>query len=129
MFNVSNRTHGLTITLEGLINKEDISALSFQLRSEWAGVSSPFIYVLDVQNFRYFTADAQALFEETLESAFEQGLVRISVLGVTTSLSGLFCAIMVRTGLMEIYQFLDLAYEEDPQTEMNTWLNEPFATQ
>lgn len=115
------------VRLEGLLKLEDLQTLSFQLRDEWAGMNKPFVLVIDARSFHLFSTDAQALFEELLEEALECGLVRVTVLAITTALASLFCTIMVRTEVMPLYQFLDLAYEENFESEMENWLNEPFS--
>ncbi len=100
---------------------------TFQMRDEWAGLDQEFVLLVDARNFKNFSADAQAGFEEFLEEAVEYGLVKITVLGISTALAGLFCSIMVQTDMMEYYQFLDLAYEADWKAEMKSWLDAPFA--
>ncbi|MGA0332773.1 MAG: hypothetical protein ACO3N7_00665 [Kiritimatiellia bacterium] len=126
MVEISYRKYGFILRLQDDVDLEQMRVLLFQMRDEWAGLSEPFVFLIDARNFKYFTADAHAAFEELLEEAKLEGLVRISVLGISTSLAALFCSIMVQCDLMEMYQFLDLAYEEDWKTEMKTWLDSPF---
>jgi hypothetical protein len=126
MISIRPREHGYALTLEGALDLEVLRELSLQMRDERAGSDDPFVLVIDARNFRHFTADAQACFEEMLEELLQSGLVRVTVLAVSTALANLFCAIMVRTEVMPMYQFLDLEYENDYQKEMENWLNEPF---
>lgn len=125
---ITKRSHGYILRLDGLLVEEEAKQILFQFRDEWAGVHEPFVLVVDARTFRFFAADAQAMFEQMLEEALDAGLVRITVLAISTALAGLFCNIMVRTEAMPVYQFLDLAYEEDFRTEMENWLAEPFET-
>jgi anti-anti-sigma regulatory factor len=125
---ITNRPHGYTLTLQGIADLETVQELARQLRDERAGEKEPYILVIDACALRFFAADAQAAFEELLEEALEDGLTRITVLARSTGLAGLFCDIMVRTEVMPIYQFLDLDYEDDAETEMESWLYEPFET-
>ncbi len=127
MIQLDARTHGYTILLKDEIQIQGVQNLDFELRNELAGLEgSPFVIVVDAIAFQHFTADAQALFEETLEFCLESGLVRISVLAVSTAHAGLFCEMMLRVDLMDLYQYLDLSYEEDWRTELETFLEEPF---
>lgn len=115
---------GYVAILKDTISQEELRVFRFQLLDERAGETSPFGLVIDTRKFQAFTADAQALMESTLEEfAKSFGLARISVLGVSTGFAALFCNMMVRAELMEVYQFLDLAYEEDWKTEMDAWLD------
>lgn len=114
------------IKLEGLVSGDDMRTLAIQFHDEWAGQETSFVLVVDARTFVYFTADAQALFEELLEGALDSGLIRVSVLAISTGLANLFCSIMVDTDAMPIYQYLDLSYEKDFRSEMDNWLNEPF---
>lgn len=125
---LTKRPHGYTLTLQGIVKLETVRELAWQLRDERAGENGPFVLVVDACGLRFFAADAQAVFEELLEKALEDGLTRIAVLARSTSLAGLFCDIMVRTGVMPIYQFLDLDYEDETEAEMESWLSEPFET-
>lgn len=126
MIEVSYRKNGFIIRLVESVDQSQMRDFIFQLRDEFAGYHHQFVILIDARNFKFFTADAQASFEELLEEAEEAGMVRITVLGISTALASLFCSIMVQTELMEIYQFLDLAYEADWKTEMKTWLDAPF---
>lgn len=126
MIDVSYRKNGFILRLEELVDQSQMRDFLFQMRDEWAGLDSYFVLLVDARNFKYFTAEAQASFEEFLEEAAEEGLVRITVLGISTALAGLFCSVMVQTDLMDIYQFLDLAYEADWKKEMKEWLDAPF---
>jgi len=127
MVALKSRENGFVVVLGDMVTLEDAILLRHQLRDEWAGMGDPFVLVLDIRSFRYFSADAQALVEELLEEALDEGLARVSVLGVSTAFAGQFCNMMVRTEVMPIYQFLDLAYEEDWRAEMERWLSGPFA--
>jgi hypothetical protein len=124
MITLKSRERGFVIILSGDIPLSEMQDLHFQLRDEWAGMEESFVLVLDVRKFHSFNADAQAGFEEILEEAREEGLYRITTLGVSTAFASLFCNIMIHTELMEDYQFLDLAYEEDWRAEMESWLQE-----
>lgn len=126
MISLKSRENGFVVVLSETVTLEACRTLQFQLRDEWAGWEDCFVLVVDTRAFRYFTADAQALFEEILEEAMEAGLARITVLGISTAYAGLFCEMMVRLDLMPMYQFLDLSYEEDWRGEMEDWLRGPF---
>jgi len=126
MVDIEKREHGFTIFLEGHVGLADMRELYFQLMDELAGFEERFVLVLDARRFSTFSADAQAILEELLEDLPEHGLERVSVLGISTAFAALFCKIMVRTDLMPVYQFLDLAYEDDWEAELEHWLNEPF---
>ncbi|MCC5848103.1 MAG: hypothetical protein JJU29_08415 [Verrucomicrobia bacterium] len=127
MIQIDTRSHGYTALLKEEIDLPAVQELDFDLRNELAGLEdSEFVLVLDARKFHHFTADGQALFEELLEFCFESGLARISVLAVSTAHAGLFCEMMLRADLMDIYQYLDLSYEEDWRTELETFLAEPF---
>ena len=126
MITLKSRENGFVIVLTETVTLEECKTLRFQLRDEWAGLDTAFVLVVDVRAFRYFTADAQAMFEEIMEEALAEGVERITVLGVSTAYASLFCEMMVRTDLMPLYQFLDLSYEEDWRGEMEAWLGEPF---
>jgi hypothetical protein len=126
MIEISYRKHGFIIRMGGRVDMEELDTFRFQLADEWAGTEGEFVLLVDARNFQTFTADAQAGFEEVLEAAREQGMIRISVLGISTALASLFCSIMVQTDLMDIYQFLDLSYETDWKNEMKSWLDTPF---
>jgi len=126
MIEISYRKYGYIVRLAESIDQAQMRRFICQMRDEWAGEENPFVLLVDARTFKYFTAEAQASFEEFLEEARERGMIRISVLGISTALAGLFCSIMVQTDLMEQYQFLDLAYEEDWKSEMKTWLDSPF---
>jgi len=124
MISLKKRKNGFVAVLSGNVPLEEVRHFGFQLRDEAAGDPDPFVMVVDTRKFKSFHADAQAELEALLEEAHESlGLERISVLGVSTAFANLFCNMMVRTELMEIYQFLDLAYEEDWRTEMEQWLD------
>ena len=99
------------------------------MRDEWAGEPEPFVWVLDARELTWFTADAQAMFEALLEEGLNRGLLRISVLAVTTALATLFCDMMVRADAMPVYQFLDVAYETNFHEELEQWVREPFSAQ
>lgn len=129
MILITKRPHGFIIRLEGLLEMDAVQILAHQLRDEWAGLEDSFVLVLDARTFKCFAADAQALFEELLEEGLSCGMVRLTVLAISTALANMFCSMMVRTEVMPIYQFLDLAYEEDFRREMEKWLNEPFLKQ
>ncbi len=125
MITLKKRENGFVVIFKSVIGLEDVRLFRFQLCDEAAGLAQPFVMVFDTRKFSAFAADAQADFESLLEDAYESmGLSRISVLGVSTAYANLFCNMMVRTELMEIYQFLDLAYEEDWQEQMESWLQE-----
>jgi indole-3-glycerol phosphate synthase len=128
MIEISYRKHGFITRLTGIVDMEAMRSFRFQMEDELAGTEGEFVLLVDARNFQTFTADAQAGFEELLESAREHGMVRVSVLGISTVLASLFCSIMVQTDLMESYQFLDLAYETDWKNEMKTWLDTPFTS-
>lgn len=127
MIQVSYRKNGFILRLEALVDMAQMQEFIFQMRDECAGMDQEFVLLVDARNFKQFTADAQAGFEEVLEEAAECGLVRITVLGISTALAGLFCSIMIQTDMMAIYQFLDLAYEADWKAEMKAWLDAPFS--
>ncbi|WFB35288.1 hypothetical protein P3T73_14075 [Kiritimatiellota bacterium B12222] len=126
MFELSYRKHGYILKLHGHMAMEQMRNLYHQLLDECAGTDEDFVMLVDARHFTDFSADAQALFEEMLEEAYDLGMVRITIIGISTALASLFCSIMVQTDLMDIYQFLDLAYETDWKTEMRDWLDEPF---
>jgi hypothetical protein len=111
------------------VDGEAARDLAFQLRDEWAGEEGPFVCTIDARRFICFTVDAQAAFEELLDEALSRGLIRITVLAVSTALAGLFCDIMVRSDAMSIYQFLDVSYEKEYEAEMEEWLSEPFTAE
>lgn len=127
MTSITLREHGYTLTLQGHVNLSEAQNLSFQMRDEWAGSEGPFVWVVDIRQFTAFDADAQAVFEDLFEEALAKELVRMTVLGVTTALSGLFLNIVMRADAMEVYQFLDVSYEKDFLAEMEHWLGAPFS--
>jgi anti-anti-sigma regulatory factor len=126
MFKLNQRESGFVIHLEGMLSLEKAQRLQFQLRDEWAGMNAPFCLLVDARGFRYFKADAQALFETILEEAVQAGLQRITVVAVSTGLASVFCNSMVRADLMHMYQFMDIAYEPKWKAEVEEWLMEPF---
>jgi len=126
MTTIHQQPYGFDIVLEGDIDLEDVQRLQFQLRDEWAGIEPPFSLMVDARRFKLFTADAQALFEGLLEEAVASGLAKITVIAVSTGFAGLFCTIMMRTELMEFYQYMDTAYEPDWKDEVEPWLMEPL---
>jgi len=129
MIPITSRPNGFTLQFRGLLNLDEMEELSRNLHDEWAGLRDPFVLVIDARQFRYFASDAQARFEHLLEESLQHGLVRITVLAISTALANLFCSIMVRTDVMPYYQYLDVAYEDDFLTEMKNWLNEPFSNE
>ena len=126
MIEVSYRKNGYILRLEDLVDLLQMREFTFQMRDEWAGLDEKFVLLIDARNFKNFAADAQAAFEELLEEAAGCGMIRITVLGISTALAGLFCSIMIQTELMDLYQYLDLAYEADWKAEMKAWLDSPF---
>lgn len=126
MIEVSYRRNGFILRLVGEVDQTQMRECIFQLRDEWAGLDVYFVMLVDARNFKHFTADAQAAFQEMVEEARVEGMLRITVLGISTALAGLFCSIFVQTDMMDIYQFLDLAYEPDWKAEMKEWLDAPF---
>ena len=125
MITIKKRPPGFVLIFKSVICLEDVRKLTFQLRDEAAGLHQPFFLVFDTRRLSAFAADAHAEFESLLEEAYESlGLGKISVLGVSTAHANFFCNMMVRTELMDIYQFLDLAYEEDWKEQMDAWLEE-----
>lgn len=90
----------------------------FGLRDEIAGLEDPFVLAVDVMSFKFFAADAQAEFELFLEELLDRGLSRISVVAYSTSFAGLFTEMMLRIDAMEIYQYIDVSYEEDWEEEL-----------
>ena len=128
MTTITMRNHGYTVTLEGVMDMEMARELAFQMRDEWAGATDPFVWLVDARQFSGFTADAQACFEELLEEGLDRGLLRITVLGVSTAYAGLFLNIIMRADVMSLYQFLDVSYEKNFLEEMETWLMDPFSS-
>jgi hypothetical protein len=127
MLELKARKHGYVVVMTETITLEDIRRLQFQLKDERAGAEDDFVLVLDIRKFVCFTADAQALLQEILEEFPDSGLAKVSVIAVSTAFASQFCNIMVSADIMALYQFLDIAYEEDWRMEMETWLSEPFA--
>jgi hypothetical protein len=115
---LKQRKQGFSLELGGLVTLEEVRRLGFGLRDEIAGLPEPFVVVLDAVKLEHFTADAQAEFELLLEEAMERGLCRISVLAYSTGFAGLFCEMMVRMDAMDLYQYIDISYEEDWQEEL-----------
>lgn len=126
MIEVSYRRNGFILRLEGEVDAVQMQNCLFQMRDEWAGLDVYFVVLVDARNFKHFTADAQASFQQLMTEASEEGMLRVSVLGISTALASLFCSIFVQTDLMDLYQFLDLAYETDWKNEMKGWLDAPF---
>lgn len=122
MITLKHRKQGFLIVLAGLVDLEEVRGLAFGLRDEIAGLTEPFVVVLDAVKFEHFTADAQAEFELLLEEAMERGLGRISVLAYSTGFAGLFCEMMVRMDAMDLYQYIDISYEEDWEEELEASL-------
>ncbi len=118
MNEIKQRNHGFKIVLEGLVELYAVYNLIFGLRDEIAGLSDPFVLEVDVVAFKYFTAEAQAEFELFLEELLDRGLCRLSVLAYSTAFAGLFTEIMLRIDGMEIYQYIDISYEEDWEEEL-----------
>jgi hypothetical protein len=126
MIEVSYRRNGFIIRLEGEVNDAQMRECLFQMRDEWAGLDVSFVVLVDARSFKHFSADAQASFQQLMTEASEEGMLRVTVLGISTALASLFCSIFVQTDLMDLYQFLDLAYETDWKNEMKAWLDAPF---
>lgn len=103
---------------QGLVDLEDVNRFAFALRDEIAGLFDPFVLVIHAVKFVHFTADAQAEFELLLEDACERGLSRISVLAYSTGFAGLFTDMMLRIDAMDMYQYIDISYEEDWEEEL-----------
>lgn len=122
MTNLSLRKNGFKIALDGLVKLEDIRQLAFELRGEIAGLGQPFVLVIDAVHFAHFAADAQAEFEILIEEVCELGLRRISVLAYSTGFAGLFTEMMLRMDTMDMYQYLDISYEEDWEEELEVSL-------
>ena len=112
------RENGFIVLLEGLVTLEDVQRLAFGLRDEMAGLKDPFVLAINAVAFQHFTADAQAELEILLEEAAERGLSRISVLAYSTGFAGLFTEMMLRMDAMEMYQYIDISYEEDWEEEL-----------
>lgn len=126
MIELIYRRNGFILRVEGIVDMEQMRVLTFQIQDEFAGIEGEFILLIDARTLKHFTADAQAAFQELLETSREQGMVRLTVLGISTALASLFCSIMVQADMMDHYQFLDLAYESDWKAEMKSWLDAPF---
>lgn len=126
MIEISYRKHGFILQLTGEVNEAQMRQCLFQMRDEWAGLHGKFVILVDARNFKYFTADAQASFQQLMTEADAAGMLRVTVLAISTALAGLFCSIFVQTDLMDLYQFLDLAYETDWKNELKNWLDFPF---
>jgi len=125
MTHLEERTNGYTIRFEGDIHLDEVRQLQLDLRNELAGASEPFVLVLDVRTLRHFHADAQAALEEMLENCPENGLHRISAIAVSTGFATLFCDMMVRAELMDLYQYMDISYEPDWRMELESFLALP----
>jgi hypothetical protein len=113
MVEILHRNSGFKVILIGLVDLEEARRLIFGLRDEIAGGEGAFVLELDVKSFRYFAIDAQAEFELFLEELLERGLSRISVVAYSTGFAGFFTEMMLRIDAMEMYQYIDVAYEED----------------
>jgi len=122
MIHLEERFNGYTIRLEGDIHLDEVRQLCLDLQNELAGASDPFVLVLDVRLLRHFHADAQAALEELLERSREDGLRRVSAIAVSTAFATLFCDMMVRADLMDIYQYMDISYEPDWRMELDAFL-------
>lgn len=121
------RNRGYIVTLAKEVSGDESRVLAFELDNELAGgQGEPFVLQLDAREFHHFTADGQAHIEEILERVREKGLARISLVAVSTALAGLFRDIMMRTELMDLYQYVDLSYETEWEAEMEAHLMEPF---
>lgn len=128
MIRLDSRTHGYTLHLLGRVQLTQIQETARALRNERAGAGDDaFVLVLDARKFGYISADAQASLEELLEESAQSGLVRLAVLAVSTVHANLFCEMMKRCDLMDIYEYLDLSYEEDWEGELAAFLDTPFA--
>jgi hypothetical protein len=122
MITIQLRENGFKIVLKGLVDLEDVRRFAFGLKDEMAGLGQPFVMVIDVLAFDFFAADAQAEFETALEEAVERGLSRISVLAYSTGRAGLFTEMMLRLDAMDMYQYIDMSYEEDWEEELEASL-------
>ncbi len=122
MITINSRASGFTLYLKGLVTLEEIRELAFGLRNEMAGLSEPFVLVIDAVHFSYFTVEAEADFELLLEEAALRGLRRISVLAYSTRFAGLFTEMMLRMDSMDMYLYIDISYEEDWEEELEASL-------
>jgi len=117
---------GWKVQFLSVVSDEDIKSFNLQLRNELAGSAGSFVLVIDLQEFKYFTADAQASLEETLEDFKSEGLIRVGVLAFSTAFAALFCDIMVRIDMMPLYRYFDISYEENWEAELEEYVEKPF---
>lgn len=123
MIKLETRKDGFNAVLDGRVDLPDVTGFVFALRNETAGMAEPFVLVLDVVEFRHFTADAQAELELFLEELLELGLSRLSVVAYSTGHAGSFTEMMVRVDAMDLYQYIDISYEEDWEEELELSLS------
>jgi DNA-binding LacI/PurR family transcriptional regulator len=112
------RERGFHVEFNGKVGGGEFKTLERQLLDELAGMDEPFVLVLDVRTFRHFSADAQADLEILLRHLLDHGLSRIAVLAASTAYAGLFCEMMVRIEAMDLYAYIDAAYEQDWEQEL-----------
>lgn len=124
MIDLNPHPRGYQVHLPGEVDHSTAREFNFSFRNEMAGSSGAFALIIDARDLDFFHADALAQFESTLESVQPEGLKCICVLASSTVHAPLFCDMMLRSGLMDAYHYLDVAYDPDWSRELEEILAE-----